>query len=354
MLSELPECKQQLGNHIPNKLNNGRFAFHLETDCDSAGRSTPQLLVQMHLLAVLALMAVWPLTSGNTDDAQSDGARWSATGGHALPSYAGPIAQLSRPQPVDNRGSSTTRAAAANFVFSAAAPLDSRVFTCERPLDIVFCIDGSGSVSADRWPSVLGFVRDVVAFFDVGAGVNQMQVGVVVFSAAAQVVIPMYQFRNTTDLQAAIMGLAYPGGGTQTDAGIDQSQSDVVAYGRPPTVGGAHLILVITDGQSNNKNLTIAAADRARAGGSTVAVVTIGDSSKWTPGEVRVMVASAASVSLLRAGLWPYSPNRSTRPGSPPITNDSRARLLVCLAGGRHRSGRQSVDIPDRILARGI
>lgn len=163
-------------------------------------------------------------------------------------------------------------------------------YNCERPLDIIFCLDGSGSVTAEKWPVVLNFVRDVVSSFDIGSGPTQVQVGVIEFSTSAGVEIALDEYQNVTALMERILTIAYYTGSTNTAEGIIKSQADIVTYGRPSNEGGAHLIIVVTDGQSDNTDATIAAANAARAGRSTVACITIGPSSAFKPGEVEGIV----------------------------------------------------------------
>ena len=197
---------------------------------------------------------------------------------------------LSSPSLLRNKRSLLSASHAFTTAIHRLLEIHTPRYNCERPLDIMFCLDGSGSVTKERWPIILNFVHDVVSTFDIGNGPTQVQVGVVEFDNDAYLEIALDQYYNGTALLEAILNINYYGGSTDTADGLIKSQADLVTYGRPANEGGAHLIIVVTDGQSDDTSRTIAAANAAREGKSTVACITIGPKSAFKPGEVEGIV----------------------------------------------------------------
>jgi hypothetical protein len=155
----------------------------------------------------------------------------------------------------------------------------------------MWCLDGSGSVTLENFTVTKKFVRDVTSFFDVeGSNGIRAQVGAVQFSTSAQLEIALDAYTNSTALLEAIMDIGYLTGSTNTAAGLLKSTADIEQFGRPYISGGAHLIIVVTDGQSDSTTGTIEAANAARKAGVTVACITIGDKTKFRPGEVEGIV----------------------------------------------------------------
>lgn len=113
------------------------------------------------------------------------------------------------------------------------------------------------------------------------------QMGVVRYSSSSSIVIPIKTYQapaSQANFQTAVSQIAYVSGSTNTAAGINQGQGEIAANGRPTSAAAIRLLMVITDGTSDNTALTISAANNARAAGTTVAVMTIGSS--FAAGEI--------------------------------------------------------------------
>jgi hypothetical protein len=165
---------------------------------------------------------------------------------------------------------------------------------CYRPVDILWVVDGSGSVTEPNYRFICEFVRDVASYFDFLSPQfpSGAQHGYVQFADIARLEISLKAFSNATLFGEAVVANAssYMKQSTQTWLGIDLGQAELVLNGRSSSVGGAHIIIVVTDGKSGDKAKTIASADAARDGLSTVACITIGDPSKFNPGETEGVV----------------------------------------------------------------
>ena len=160
---------------------------------------------------------------------------------------------------------------------------------CERPLDVVLCLDTSGSIGDENWAKVLSFVIDIASAFDF----SRARFGVVCFDTTAVVQISLGQYATFADfaVDVAANGTGwYTSGQTFTYDGIELSQQEIEARGRSAEIGAAHLMLVITDGQSNGGRPPGEAALPARNNGTTISVITIGPPEKFKPNEVESIV----------------------------------------------------------------
>jgi hypothetical protein len=156
----------------------------------------------------------------------------------------------------------------------AATAVRSNPYQCERPLDIVFCVDASGSVNPTQWGFTLAFVRDVAAAFDFGP--QRTQMGLVQFSTTVMASIPLNAFTNGTLFGAQALATVQAVGSTNTWLGLEASAAQIVSFGRLPENGAAHVIIVVTDGQSSTPARVATAAAAAWDAGSTLALITIG------------------------------------------------------------------------------
>ena len=139
-------------------------------------------------------------------------------------------------------------------------------------MDVVFVLDSSGSIGSD-FPNVLTFVSEIVSRFVIGE--NDTQVGIVRFSFNSSVEIELAEFGNKGTLIPAIMGLSSTTGGTtNTAAGIIDGNAQL--YGMRGRPDANKVLIVITDGNSNEGGSTITAATDVKNAGAEVVAVGIG------------------------------------------------------------------------------
>jgi hypothetical protein len=126
--------------------------------------------------------------------------------------------------------------------------------------DIMFIVDGSGSITAPAFQQARDFMKDVVNQLPVDAN---HRIGIITFSREATL--------NTEDigtfsgdktaLLAVINSLPYPGATTCTECGLDEAARQ---FGAKSSSAAHHIGIVITDGEANNpENLPAALANTA-------------------------------------------------------------------------------------------
>ena len=115
----------------------------------------------------------------------------------------------------------------------------------------MFVLDSSGSIGADNYETVKGFVIDFTKELTIGP--KDIQVGVVTYSNSAETVFDLDDHRSNSELQNAISNITYTGGGTNTPAGLQEMLTlfdSTVAKGARNDTTVLRFAVVITDGQS--------------------------------------------------------------------------------------------------------
>ncbi|XP_066265127.1 matrilin-2-like isoform X4 [Branchiostoma lanceolatum] len=117
--------------------------------------------------------------------------------------------------------------------------------SCQAPVDLVFVIDGSGSVGAAEFEKVKAFMKNVVSGFNIGA--VKTKVGVIQYSSSVKEEFSLNAHWTNTAVLNAIDNIVYMGGGTQTGTAITYMKDN--SQWRPNV---AKIAIVVTDGQSGD------------------------------------------------------------------------------------------------------
>ncbi|XP_069121954.1 collagen alpha-1(XII) chain-like [Argopecten irradians] len=135
-------------------------------------------------------------------------------------------------------------------------------------IDLVFVLDSSASLSPTDFDITKQFVADVVDQFDIGP--QNVRVGVVRYSTAISVSFLLNQFNTKDAVKKAVDGIQYSPGGTKTAAAIDKAVNEVFSTLNGARNGAAKVMVLITDGRSENTSNTLTAAKNARMSGITI------------------------------------------------------------------------------------
>jgi von Willebrand factor type A domain len=139
---------------------------------------------------------------------------------------------------------------------------------CLKDKDIVLVYDGSGSIAYSDFDEMRQFGIQLVTGMNVSPTTTNF--GVVQFSDGANSEIGLGS--NVAAITQTLTTMAKMDGGTDTAAGITTAQS-MLSAGR---TGAPNVMIVLTDGASNDRPATLAAASAAKAAGTTVIAVGIG------------------------------------------------------------------------------
>ncbi|EJW76130.1 hypothetical protein WUBG_12961 [Wuchereria bancrofti] len=128
------------------------------------------------------------------------------------------------------------------------------VLSPAQPTDLVFLIDGSGSIGLNVFHNeVLRFVKDFIELFDISP--QQTRVGVVQFSHIIRHEIYLNDCSSMEQLKDAISNIEYLTGATKTGEAIqyvtDKAFTENLGA-RPSDSGIPRIVIVITDGRSQD------------------------------------------------------------------------------------------------------
>ena len=120
---------------------------------------------------------------------------------------------------------------------------------------MVFVVDGSGSVYPN-FDKELQFVVKFVQSMDIGSGPNQVQVSLIVFGNN---VYPRFDLNTYTDKTAMITAInqtPFPNEATSTDKALKYVRETSLTQQKGDRAGAHNVVIVMTDGISNNPPAT--------------------------------------------------------------------------------------------------
>ncbi|XP_013404302.1 von Willebrand factor A domain-containing protein 2 [Lingula anatina] len=126
--------------------------------------------------------------------------------------------------------------------------------------DLVFVLDSSGSVGASNFQQMLTFVQNVVNSMEVG--LDKIRVGLIKYSSSSLIEFDLNDYTNNASVIQRIGNVNYIGGGTATHLGLSSLVNVMKSSGRQNVTGTPQIGIVITDGRSNSKPLTVQYAER--------------------------------------------------------------------------------------------
>ncbi|XP_022800544.1 uncharacterized protein LOC111338336 isoform X2 [Stylophora pistillata] len=219
---------------------------------------------------------------------------------------------------------------------------------CKAKADLGFIIDGSGSIEKNgpgTFKKVLSFVKDLTRSFDVSK--EGTHVGVIVYSDEPKVVSGFDQHYNQSEVIAAIEGIQYPNGGTNTGKALLKAKEALFAASARS--GVPNIACVLTDGKS--KDNIGAPAQKLRESGVTV--ISIGMGTDYDLEQLREIATDPDSQHMFKAefnSLWSLvdsivdtgckaaggtiqlPPPQSIIKGSPPPAVETKCQAKVDIA----------------------
>ncbi|KAL3889638.1 hypothetical protein ACJMK2_001974 [Sinanodonta woodiana] len=145
-----------------------------------------------------------------------------------------------------------------------------------KPADIVFVVDGSGSERMANFQKQLAFIQNFTGQFEIGR--NKTQVSLVTFSTDVTNEFNLNTYSNKSDVLSAISRVHYPNGETYTHLALDYVRLHSLTPQNGSRNGISKIVIVLTDGKSNEEVLTAqAAALLKQIRDVTVVAIGIGD-----------------------------------------------------------------------------
>ena len=161
---------------------------------------------------------------------------------------------------------------------------------------VVFLLDASGSIGNVSFTNMKTSVASAAAVL----AENGARVGVVIFSERATVDVPLQRWEDVDLLRIDIESIFYANRSTNTHTGISTAAS-LLGF------QGTRIIILLTDGQSSDRQAAELAANAAKADGIRIYAGGIGDSvsedelnslASFPPEDFRVSIADFTETAL--------------------------------------------------------
>lgn len=141
---------------------------------------------------------------------------------------------------------------------------------CDSKADIVFVLDGSGSVGSSGFKATKSFAYRLVERMNVGE--NATKLGLIRFASDSQVDKLMDMTFDKDGMLSAVDAMAWPMTRTATSKALLLALDVLRAGGRKDVDKDKTIVFLVTDGTPNNEEATEAAAAQVRANARLVVV----------------------------------------------------------------------------------
>ncbi|KAK7505812.1 hypothetical protein BaRGS_00003083 [Batillaria attramentaria] len=126
---------------------------------------------------------------------------------------------------------------------------------CSANSDVVFLLDSSDAVGQDDYQRELDFVKDTVNRLDVGP--NRVQVGLATFGSQAQSVFNLNQHQTDQEVIQALSSAPMVGGTSNMQEALRFTTDNMFTPQAGVGSGTSHIVVMVTNGHSQNPDLTI-------------------------------------------------------------------------------------------------
>lgn len=179
------------------------------------------------------------------------------------------------------------------FCLAPYAGLDCGL-TCRAPADVVFALDGSGSIGADVFLKYVDFLRAVVNGLS-----DSTQIGALIFSDSQRILFQLNTFNNKQNIIDALYAY-YPGGTTNTAGAIETVRQVMFTTANGDRSNVPNFLIIVTDGGSNDPNATLLQASLTKNANITILSVGVGSSSDVNVNELEGMSSYPPSANVFR------------------------------------------------------
>ncbi|CAG2243895.1 unnamed protein product [Mytilus edulis] len=179
---------------------------------------------------------------------------------------------------------------ASHFYF--VLPYKDTDYCRRRPIaDIVFALDSSASIHRDQFRQQLQFVEQVVDKFPISE--NEVRVGLLTFSYHVYPAFNLNTYVDKKSLKHGIKRVAYVGEGTHTAEAIAYARDKMFSTQNGGRKLAPDILILITDGISENKTATIYESKMLKQKG--VKTIVIGVSSGVDRFELQAIASTPSS-----------------------------------------------------------
>ncbi|XP_069109688.1 LOW QUALITY PROTEIN: collagen alpha-5(VI) chain-like [Argopecten irradians] len=158
------------------------------------------------------------------------------------------------------------------------------------PADFVFLLDSSGSETSANFNKQVDFMRNFTSRFTIGP--NNTQFASITFSTGVRGDFDLNDNQNQQELQSAINKIHYINGETATHLALNYAKSHSIAVQNGGRPGVQKYVVVMTDGRSNEPQMTVANANSLKHQ-PNVTVIALGIGSAVDKAELLAIASDA-------------------------------------------------------------
>ena len=141
--------------------------------------------------------------------------------------------------------------------------------------DIVFILDASGSIGDRNFDIMRDFVASIIRELDVDNG--RLRVGLMTFSNFPTEQFYLNTYSNRNAMLIAVDNIRYTRGTTNTAAALEFARQTMFTVFRGDRIGVPDMVVIITDGESNDGPETLIQAKLAKEEGIHIISVGVGN-----------------------------------------------------------------------------
>lgn len=141
-------------------------------------------------------------------------------------------------------------------------------------MDVALVLDNSESLNYDHWLQLKEFVKDIIEDSHVATGNTRFSLSRFTHDVYNDFYLNAYT--TIENMVAHVNGLNRNVGGTNTGLAIQNLIEDVFTVHHGNRFDAPNLVVIVTDGQSNDNAFTVAQADLAKASGMHIIAVGVG------------------------------------------------------------------------------
>ncbi|KAL4228503.1 hypothetical protein ACF0H5_011551 [Mactra antiquata] len=145
--------------------------------------------------------------------------------------------------------------------------------------DIVFVVDESSTVGYDGFHKIIDFITDIVTGLDIGT--HGDQVSLLLFDYGPHLQWYLNDYTSKADLLNALTYVPYHNGSTQTDQALKFVRENVLQFQNGDRPSADNVVVVITDGRSNNHQATVSEAKLLRNQGVEIIALGVGNAANY-------------------------------------------------------------------------
>ncbi|ELT89682.1 hypothetical protein CAPTEDRAFT_104247, partial [Capitella teleta] len=165
--------------------------------------------------------------------------------------------------------------------------------------DIVFIVDSSGSIQEENFNRMKSFLSGLAGELDIDKGV--IRFGVLQFSTDVELEFNMNDYTARADIQSHIQGMPYIRGTTNTAEAIKYADTTMFTKNNGDRSTAENIIVVMTDGGSNDKLATFSEATKAK---TRATLITMGLGNWVDTFELKALASDSYKQNLILVERW--------------------------------------------------